>query len=375
MAGIADLTANSEPSASGRAGPARRATGAGASSATAAARGFAAQGRRARLVRNAWIAAATLPLLFTSFAWAARTGSGGTGAGAGSGHAQARVSLPLFVPPGIVLDSGDVSVSSGNSRLPLLGVLGPSAPTILFVVFDLTSSTTAALDMKPALQREIDALPYNYWVGLMNTSDGLRILQDPTQMRTVLDWQIEGVYPMGRPGLLDSLVEIERIATSVMARGGVRVAVLCITDSDVRNYPNNYQDQTVNGSDTHDVSRRFPGRDLQSKILHLKQQLMRDQAPLFVVHTVDREDALNREYRNGLQQFCESLGGGVWFARAFPEITPDLEAAFGRVRQFHLVTVTAPPSPRPLEIGMSIRHRHPPIASSDVDWRHMIVAR
>lgn len=204
----------------------------------------------------------------------------------------------------------------------------PAPATVVLVVLDLSGSVDTATAVRAGLEQVVDELPARTWIGLIGVNNGFRSIVSPTRDRAALQREIEAITPSGYPGLLDHLETIESIAGQVRRAGQVDVAVVAITDSDAHDYRSNYGDQRVNSSDQHDLSRRFPGRDLQSKLQRMNRRLEGDQAPLYVVQTSPRGDTLNRLYNNGLQRFCATLGGDSWFAQSRAEIPLDIEAAF-----------------------------------------------
>ena len=70
----------------------------------------------------------------------------------------------------------------------------------------------------------------------------------------------------GKAGLLTTVDVIGRIADSMLKKSPVRVAILYITDGDVRNYREDFTNPVINSSDFNDMSRRFPETLVQEKI-------------------------------------------------------------------------------------------------------------
>lgn len=317
-----------------------------------------ASGRK-RVCRGMALAVAAALLASTALAaWA-----GGFHA---SAHEKANtvVGIPLWAATGHPLKPSEVHVSA-DQPVSLLDLRGPGSPTIIFVVLDLSSAVVESAEVRDGLQTALMHLPPQTWVGLLGTNDGLHVIQDPTQDHSVLQWEIQALTPSGHPGLLDSIDQIETIASHVQRKGKLKVAVFAITDSNIYSYRADYGNQQVNGSDTHDLSRRFQGRDLESKIQRMDRRLLTDRAPLFVLQVKTFTDPLNRVYNNGLQRFCETLGGASWFVQSRAEIQPDIQTAFNRIRDFYLATLKTPPPGRDVDLNIDIEG----LSVSQLDYR------
>ena len=122
---------------------------------------------------------------------------------------------------------------------------------------------------------------------------------DPTRNRRQFVEKLEAASVSGFPGLLDSVEQAAEIASSMLARSPVRVAVLYLTDGEIEDYRGDYVSSVVNPSDSGDLSRRFRDRLIQEKISSLAASLGRFSAPLFFVHLEEQNDSLNVAYQNG----------------------------------------------------------------------------
>jgi hypothetical protein len=99
----------------------------------------------------------------------------------------------------------------------------------------------------------------------------------------------------------------------------------------------------INGSDPHDISRRFPDALIQDKISGLEGQLSSLEAPLFVVHIHYRSDTLNTSYQNGLLTLADTTGGKGQLCRSIAEIPDGISAAFARISSAWRLTLGLPP--------------------------------
>lgn len=278
------------------------------------------------------------------------------------------VEIPLWAQAPQPLKPSDIHPASGES-VSILDLHDPSSPTMIFVVLDLSSAVTESAEVRAGLETALNTLPPQTWVGLFGANDGLHIIQDPTQDHSVLKWEIQAITPSGHPGLLDSIDQIETIASRVQRKGKLKVAVLAITDSNVYGYRTDYGNQQVNSSDTHDLSRRFQGRDLETKIQRMDRRMLEDRAPLFVIQVMNYNDPLNRVYDNGLQRFCATLGGASWFVQSRAEIQPDIQTAFSRIHDFYLATLKTPPPGRDVELSLDVAG----LSAGQFEYRHHLI--
>lgn len=315
---------------------------------------------RGRIQRG--LASAVIAGLLASTALAARAGHLH---GAAHDKGATVVQIPLWADTPRLLQPSQIRVTA-DQPVSLLSLRAPATPTIIFVVLDLTSAVIETSEIRAGLQTALKDLQAQTWVGLFGTNDGLHVIQDPTQDHSVLQWNIQAVAPSGHPGLLDAIEPIEAIASRVQRKGKLKVAIFAITDSNIYSYRADYGNQQVNGSDTHDLSRRFQGRDLESKIQRMDRRLLQDRVPLFVLQVKTYVDPLNRVYDNGLQRFCETLGGASWFVQSRAEIQPDIRTAFQRIQDFYLAALKTPPPGQDVNLSLDVEG----LSVSQLDYRH-----
>jgi len=288
------------------------------------------------------------------------------------------VQIPVWAPAQGPLCAAALHLrTAGDAELQLVRLQPPTSPTIVFVVLDLSSSVDGAAKVRDGLRQVLAVLPPQTWVGLLAVNGGLRVLQNPTRDRVLLRRDLAAITPSGYPGLLDSVEAVESIADQAQRGGRLKVAIVAITDSDVSRYRSDYADQQVNNSDLHDLSRRFPGRDLQSKVQRMDRRLLQFRVPLFVIQIEQRGDLLNRIYDNALQRFSATLGGSAWFVQSRAEIPADIGAAFRRVSRFYLATVRTPAPGDDVELTLSFNGADLPagdyrqhLLTTDLDRAH-----
>lgn len=233
-----------------------------------------------------------------------------------------------------------------ETEAPIKNFQAPQSSTILFVVFDTVADITRVDEARSALQESLSNLNEQYWVALIRAQDGLSVLQEPTADRKLLNEKIHSIQVTGKAGLLDTLEPISEIATAMLQKAAVRLAVLYITDSGIANYRADYLNPVINSSDSGDLSRRFSDRAVQERISRLSESLSRFTVPIYVLHLAQRGDALNLAYQSGLERIAADSGGAALLCRTNDEIRPGLETLMNRIRASYLVAVEQPNTKR-----------------------------
>jgi hypothetical protein len=185
-------------------------------------------------------------------------------------------------------------------------------------------------------------------VGLLSAADGLHVLQDPTADRDVVTGEISLPVLAGKTGLLPTVDPIGRIGDAMLKKSAVRVAILYITDGDVRNYREDFTNPVINSSDSHDLSRRFPEALVQEKIAKLDALVAARQTPVFIADLNQRTDRLNQAYNNGLKKLAETSGGVAFFSRSITEIADTIHTAFATAQSHYSLTLAVPGNASPL---------------------------
>ena len=269
---------------------------------------------------------------------------GASGQQAGPGKHQVRV--PVWI-------QGEVSappvfrVSIDGRTAKVLRVAGKEDDIVLLLVMDLSGDSADFEVARGALVGALDKLSPNTYVGLLRAQDGLSVLQDPTPDRPAIKAALEAISVSGQAGLFDTVEEVEQIADAVAAASSVRVAVLYISDSDVRNYREDLSNPVVNSSDSHDLSRKFPDVLIREKISKLESRLLRRQTPLFILHLHSRSDRLNEAYENGLRRLIEITAGSGVFCRSVAEIPDAINRLMDYIGSQYVLSVEVPQPTRP----------------------------
>jgi hypothetical protein len=243
-----------------------------------------------------------------------------------------RLRVPAWAEPAngeaqSALGPENVEASLNGVSVRIGRILGPGDDLMLLIVADVTEDLTLVDLARGALVERVEAFPSNVSVGLLRAQDGLRVLVDPTTDRAQLAAAIRALPVSGRAGLLESVQAAAGIGDAVLSKAAVRLAVLYLTDSDIRNYREDFTNPVINESDRRDMSRRFPDALIREKISKLETALSGLQTPLFILHLNYRNEGLNEAYQAGLMKLASSTGGTSLFCRSQAEIP----AATGRI--------------------------------------------
>jgi hypothetical protein len=269
---------------------------------------------------------------------------------------QVRIPVWLDAPAGRDVSTPDFHATIDGADARVLGVQCPDDDLIVLLVLDLSSGDLTLVDpAKEALAAEIRKLPQKSYVALLRAQDGLQVLLDPTSDHDAIAGAIGLQMLSGKTGLLATVDTAESIADSMLKKSAVRVAVLYVTDGDVRNYREDFTNPVINDSDSHDLSRRFPETLVLEKIAKLDAVLAAELAPLFIVDLNPRTDRLNEAYHNGLKQLAETTGGATFFSRSTTEIPEAIRKSFEVVASHYSVTLALPERvPAQLQIKLTM---------------------
>ena len=256
---------------------------------------------------------------------------------------QVRVPVWLDGSAGRELSPDDFHVTFDGAPSRVLDVKCPDDELIILLVLDLSSEDLTLDDpAKQALIEQIRKLPPKTYIGLLRAQEGLEVLNDPSTDREAIAAQIEQQTLSGKTGLLATIDSIGSIADAMMKNSSVRLAILYVTDGDVKNYREDFANPVINSSDSHDLSRRFPETLVQEKIAKLNARLTSQQTPVFIVELNQRSDRLNEAYQNGLKELAETTGGMTFFSRSTAEIPQAIAESFSTVTALYSLTLAVP---------------------------------
>ena len=279
----------------------------------------------------------------------------------------ANVSIPAWIETNDCALPPKFEATLNGRSVPVTAQLGPSSDQIILLVLDLTGDLALIDAAKQALVAEISKLPRNAWIGLLRTQNGLQVLADPSANRQPAIDAIRSLSNSSDPGLLETVQPALSLADAMMRRSPVRVSVLYITDSNIYSYREDYTNPVINGSDPHDLSRRFPEALINDKISELVEDSSSLQAPLFVVSLSYRRDRLSTAYQNGLDSLADATGGKGSACRSVAGIPEAISAMFARISSAWRLTLALPSK---IHYNIQI-HLSAPCGDSDlhISWR------
>jgi TPR repeat protein len=265
------------------------------------------------------------------------------------------------------LSGNDLTVSVSGLESRPTGLLGPGDDQVLLVVTDMTGDLAAAKLAKQAFTEAVRRLPANALVGLLRAQDGLKVLLDPTADRAALASTVESVPVSGKAGLLETVESAARLGDAILSKAAVRLAVLFITDSDIKNYREDFINPVINTSDSRDISRRFRDALVRERISKLEASLTASETPVFILHLSYRSDSLNEAYQTGLLSLSGATGATAWFCRSQAEIAESVRRAFEVIKSEYVMAVPVPAAaPSTVDIKLESPGRV-------LDWRGRFV--
>jgi hypothetical protein len=285
-----------------------------------------------------------------------------------AGAAELRV--PVSTDENTELRASDFHASMDSSKaVPVVRVRTPNDDLLLMVVMDVVGDLAYVQPAKSALAAVFQALPENVHVTILRAQGGLRVVTDPTADRDALEEALTTLPVNGKAALLDTVETAAQLADTVAAKSNLRVAVLYVTDSEVRNYREDFTNPVINSSDSRDLSRRFPEGLIRERISRIGTSLSRFQTPVFIVHVRYSRDRLDEAYQNGLLQIAQLTGGVAQFCRSAAEI-PDAIAQTSRIihRQYRVHVQLPAKAPRSVTLSLASGDRR-------LDYRTRFVLR
>ena len=236
-----------------------------------------------------------------------------------------QIRVPVWPENGTSLEAGSVMARVNGEPARILRLKGPSDDLLLLLVLDLTGDLSEIDLARDALAATIAELPANVYIGVLRAQEGLRVLVDPTDDRDAVIEAIRNLSISGTPGLLETIETVSELADSILEKAPVRIAICYITDSDVRDYREDFTNPVINWSDRGDLSRRFPEGLIKERMSKLQAKLAPRNTPIFVVHLEYRSERLNEAYQSGLLELTAITGGTARFCRTNSEIAPAIE--------------------------------------------------
>lgn len=244
---------------------------------------------------------------------------------------RSTIRIPVWTDAGVPLKEDSLAAKVDGKPAEILRLQGPSEDLMLLLVLDLVADLNEIELAREALTAAVAEMPTNVYLGVLRAQDGLRVLVDPTDNREAIINAIQTFTVSGTPGLLETIETASELADSILAKAPVRIAVFYVTDSDIRDYREDFTNPVINYSDHRDLSRHFPEGLVRERISKLAGKLSSSLAPVFIVHLKYDTDRLNEAYQNGLMQLASTTGGTSVFCRLNAEIGTAIERTFRRI--------------------------------------------
>ncbi|HYP05242.1 MAG TPA: hypothetical protein VER03_03325 [Bryobacteraceae bacterium] len=258
----------------------------------------------------------------------------------------ADVRVPVSADEEALLKAADFEATiDGIGKAAVTAIRTPKDDLIVLLVMDVVGDLAYGAPAKSALAATFHEIPERIHVTILRAQEGLRVVLDPTADRDAIEEAITNVPVNGKAGLLDTVESAAQLADAVAVKSNVRVAVLYITDSDVRNYREDFTNPVINSSDSRDLSRRFPEGLIRERISRVSASLARSQTPVFLVHLRYSRERLDEAYQNGLSQLTRISGGAAQFCRSAAEIPDAIAQTMGALTRQYRVHVQLPAKP------------------------------
>ena len=263
---------------------------------------------------------------------------------ASAAYSQAFVQVPVWPGEGAALTAETLAATVNGAEATVAGVKGPADDLMLLVVLDLTDDLAAVTQARNALTARIESLAPNHFVGVLAAQNGLSVLHTPSADREAITKALRSHPVGGRAGLLNTIEQAARIGGSIIVKTQVRTAVLYVTDSDISNYRENYNNAVVNSSDRGDLSRQVSDTLVRERISRLITSLTATRVPVFISQLTYKNDQLNVAYQTGLLALAGATGGRVIVSRSPAEIPAAIDELMMRILSHYSVNVSLPGS-------------------------------
>ncbi len=263
-----------------------------------------------------------------------------------------------------VLQADGLTARVNGEPAPVVRLQGPGEALMVLLVLDLVGDLNKIELAREGLVSAFSKAPRNLHLGILRAPGGLRVLLDPTDDHHAMARAIRGFPVSGAPALLETITGASGLADSIISDSPARVAVLYVTDSEIRNYREDFSNPVVNESDDRDLSRRFPEGLVRDRVARLSAMLAASQAPVFVVHLSYKTDRLDEAYQSGILQLASTTGGAAVFCRSDAEIPEAIRDMTGRIVSHYAVDIQAPSGSRgPLSVSLEAA------AAGELDYR------
>lgn len=240
------------------------------------------------------------------------------------------------------LNPGDFKAILSTSEAKVTGTRSTETPLLLFVAVDFSADLILTEAAKAAMVTAIQEAGPQVYLSLLRIPEQPMVIVDPTTDREKFAESLQTLPMSGRAGFFEMVDVITGVTNPVLSRNKVRAAVLYLTDSEIRNYRQDYTNPVINSADSRDLSRRFPDALIREKVSTLTNQLLRTNVPLFVVHLNYRSDPLDEAYQTGIKRLAQSTGGRSVFCRSIAEIPVAIGDMVNAIQAMGMLEVAVP---------------------------------
>jgi hypothetical protein len=252
------------------------------------------------------------------------------------------------------------AVVEGAGAANIVRIRTPKDDLLLMLIMDTVGDLAFVEPARRALAQRFAELPPRTHITILRAQDGPRVITDPTSNPETLTQSLAAIPIAGKSALLDTIDTASNLADAVALKSNVRVAILYVTDSDVRNYREDFTNPVINSSDSRDLSRRFPEGLIRERITRLSTSLSAFQTPVFIVHLRPSASAsrLDEAYQTGLVQLATATGGEARLCRSSAEIPDAIAQTLDKIAAQYRVHVQLPPKARkPVVVNLQSGNR------------------
>lgn len=255
-----------------------------------------------------------------------------------------QVPVPVWVGNGPAegISADSLQAKFGAIEAPIRGVRDAQTPLLLFVAIDFSADLILTESAKNALVESLQEAGPRVHAALLRIPEQPMVQLDPTTDREKFAEVLRTLPMSGRAGFFEMVDVVAGVTNPILMRHPVRVAVLYLTDSEIRNYRQDYTNPVINAADSRDLSRRFPDALIREKVNTLTNELLRSSVPIFVVHLNYRNDPLNEAYQTGIKRLAEATGGRSVFCRSIAEIPVAIGDIVNAIQAMGMVEVAVP---------------------------------
>ncbi|MDZ7637887.1 MAG: hypothetical protein U5J83_06495 [Bryobacterales bacterium] len=256
------------------------------------------------------------------------------------------IHVPVWIGNGPAedVDPASFSATLSSAKTRVVAMRNAADPLLLFVAIDFSEALFLTEAAKAALAQAIRSAAPVVYTSLLRIPEQPMVILDPSTDREAFVEALETLPMSGRAGFFEMVDVVAGVTNPVLMGNPVRAAVLYLTDSEIRNYRQDYTNPVINSADSRDLSRRFPDALIREKVSTLTNELLRTSVPVFVVHLNYRNDPLNEAYQTGIKRLAQATGGRSVFCRSIAEIPVAIGDMVNAIQAMGMAQVAVPES-------------------------------